>query len=287
MQQMNNKEFGEWLYQRRYIPTQLGLSSRLVSYWKTKDLLPFMMRDKKGLINTPEALWLLVVNELMEIGLSTQKLKTLSDDIWIKPYEDKYADKVFRDHINDPNSTLSEKNKDFLRYSLQDDALMNDLFRQEINPFTDAIKRCLKSNRELMSFIYSPKTDQHYFHSASKTILMDLNNVVNKNTIICIPLASLLSKLIGVDITMSKDDLAYLNAIENQIRRTLIYDNPRQIEIQVTDKGETKQWKTTEQHKKAEELASFFLNNKLPLKSSITIEPRAQGNYKITIKSLS
>lgn len=286
MQRMSNSEFGGWLYEKRYIPTQLGLSSRIVSYWRSKELLPFMAKEKKGLMNIPEALWLLIVNDLMQIGLSTQKVKRLSDDIWIKPYLEKYADKVFQEKIDNPKSTLSEAEKKILSSHLQDELIMNTVLRREINPFTDAIKRCLKSNRELMAFIYSPKTDKHYFHSAGKALLLDLNNFINKDTIVSIPVTPLLSKLIGVDITMNKEDIIYLNAIENQIRRVLVYDNPKQIEIQLTEKGETKQWITTEQHKKAEELASFFLNNKLPLKSSVTIEPRSQGNYKITIKSL-
>ena len=38
-----------------------------------------------------------------------------------------------------------------------------------------------------------------------------------------------------------------------------------------------------EEHKRAEQLAAFFLNNKLPKNARLLIEPRSQDNYKITI----
>lgn len=284
-QKMTIPEFGEWFYKKKFIPTQLGLSSRLVSYWKTKQLLPFMVKDKKGLMNIPEALWLLIINELMQIGFSTKKLEDLSHEIWIKPFEEKYADKVFEAEINNPQSKLSEHDKDSLRYFLEDEIAMNQMFRREINPFTDKIKNCLREKRELLSFIYCPSSGKSVWHSASKSIINNLNNVYNQETIISIPIVPLLSKLIGLEISSSKEDLDYLNYMENQIRRTLIYDKPKSIEIQVLEKEKNKTFTITEQHKKADELASFFLNNKLPLKSSMTITPRSQGNFKITIKS--
>lgn len=285
IQQMTPQEFGGWIYEKKFIPTQIGLSSRLVSYWKTKKLLPFMVKEKKGLMNIPEALWLLIVNELMQIGLSTKKVEELTHQVWIKPFEEKYADKVFETEINNPKSTLTQNQKNSLKNFLEHEAIMSQIFRREINPFTDKIKDCLKNKRELLSFIYCPSSGKHLWHSASKSLINNLNNIYNQETFISIPIVPLLSKLIGLEISSSKEDLAYLNQMENQIRRTLVYDKPKSIEIQILDKEKSKTFIITEQHKKANELANFFLNNKLPLKSSIIITPRSQGNFKITIKS--
>ncbi|MDH4403835.1 MAG: hypothetical protein QE264_06295, partial [Flavobacterium sp.] len=83
----------------------------------------------------------------------------------------------------------------------------------------------------------------------------------------------------------SNTDLEYLSSIENQIRRVLFFDKPKLLEIEVQQDGSPKIIKISEEHKKPEELAKFFLTNKLPLGSKIMIEPRAQGNYKITIKA--
>ena len=88
-------ELGQLLGEMTIISTDLGVSSRQVSYWKDKKIFPFLTKEKKGLMNIPEALWLLVINELSTIGVDSKKLTRLSYDVWVKPYYEKYADKVF------------------------------------------------------------------------------------------------------------------------------------------------------------------------------------------------
>ena len=89
--------------------------------------------------------------------------------------------------------------------------------------------------------------------------------------------------MVGVEIEKSNLDLEYLSAVENQIRRVVFFDKPKFLEIVVQQKGPPKIVIITEEHKKAEELAKFFLTTKLPLGSKVMIEPRAQDNFKITI----
>ena len=162
---------------------------------------------------------------------------------------------------------------------------MIDLFRKEINPFTDAFKSCLISNRSVVSLIYCPKTGEHSFNFSNLCLTADMNNIYFGETLIVIPFLPLLSKLVGIEIEKSTTDLEYLSSIENQIRRVLFFDKPKLLEIEVQQDSSPKIIKITEEHKKPEELAKFFLTNKLPLGSKIMIEPRAQGNYKITIKT--
>jgi hypothetical protein len=90
---------------------------------------------------------------------------------------------------------------------------------------------------------------------------------------------------LGIEIERSNSDLEYLSTVENQIRRVLFFDKPKLLEIELHQNGLPKIIKITEKHKKAEELAKFFLTNNLPAGSKLTIEKRSQGNYKVTIKA--
>jgi hypothetical protein len=261
----------------------LGIKSRQVNYWKNKDILPFFKKEKKGFMDMREALWLLIINELSSIGVDTNKLQKLSEDAWIIPFQEKYADAVFKRAITEKQ--LNQKDNEILEHHLGFEPIMNTIFRREINPFTDAFKSCLISNRSVVSLIYCPKTGEHAFNFSNVGLTADLNNLYFGETLIVIPFLPLISKLVGIEIGKSNTDLEYLSSIENQIRRVLFFDKPKLLEIEVQQGDSPKIIKITEEHKKPEELAKFFLTNKLPLGSKIMIEPRSQGNYKITIKS--
>lgn len=277
-------ELGQLLGEMTIISTDLGVSSRQVSYWKDKKIFPFLTKEKKGLMNIPEALWLLVINELSTIGVDSKKLTRLSYDVWVKPYYEKYADKVFKQEYAS-NKTLSKEDKDWLMHYLENEFIMETVFRKEINPFTDAIKTCLKNKGNVISFLYCPKKDEYCFNFNNIELTSNLNNLYYGETIISIPIMPLLSKVIGVEMKDSEKDLNYLTSLENQIRRIVYFDKPKLLEIVVEADGENTIYKITEGHKNTEELSSFFLNNKLPLGAKVLIEPRAQGNYKITIKT--
>jgi hypothetical protein len=266
------------------LPKQhLQITSRQVNYWKERDILPFFVKEKKGFMNIPQALWVLIINELSDIGIDTKRLEKLSKDVWEKPFNEKYADSVFKKNIAEKK--LNKFDSNTLENILGFEPIMITLFRKEMNPFTDAIKTCLSSNRSLVSLIYCPKTGEHSFNFSNLGLTADLNNLYFGETLIVIPFLPLLSKLVGIEIEKSTTDLEYLSSIENQIRRVLFFDKPKLLEIEVQQDGSPKIFKITEEHKKPEELAKFFLTNKLPLGSKIMIEPRAQGNYKITIKT--
>ncbi len=261
-----------------------GLTARQVSFWKSKDIVPFLVRDQKGFLNIPEVLWLLIVNELAEIGIDTKRLAKLSSDIWIKPFQEKYADEVLKRELI-ANKELNGSDRNWIRHYLEFEPIMETLFRKEINPFTEAVKTCLIEKSNLISFIYCPRTGAHFFNLNSVSLTSDLNNLCYQETLITIPLVPLLGKVVGFQIDKKDKDIEYLSSLENQLRRVLFFDRPKILEIELDKEGEVKVFKITEQHKKAEELAKFLLNNKLPLGSKILIEPRAQGNFKVTIKS--
>ena len=283
---MNKEELmkmGNLISNKCFLPKNLEITSRQINYWKERDIIPFFEKEKKGFMDMTEALWLFLINELSNIGIDTKRLQKLSHDIWIKPFNEKYADTFFKKIIAE--NKLDKFDNEALEHFLGFEPIMITLFRKEINPFTNTIKTCLMSDRNLVSLIYCPKTGEHSFNFNNVGLTSDLNNLYFGETLITIPLLPFMSKLVGIEIDKSNLDLDYLSSVENQIRRVLFFDRPKFLEIVVQEDGNSKIVTITEEHKKAEELAKFFLTNKLPLGSNIMIEPRAQGNYKITIKT--
>lgn len=286
---VSNKEelikMGKLISNQRFLPKDLDITSRQVNYWKSRDIIPFFDKEseRKGYMNLSEALWLLIINELSNIGIDTKRLEKLSNDIWTKPFDEKYADTVFKKILLE--NKLNKSDLQTIEHFLGFEPIMVTLFRKELNPFTDALNSCLLTTRNVISLIYCPRKQEHYFNFNNIGLTSDLNNLFFGETLITIPLIPLLSKLVGIEIDKSNLDLAYLSAIENQIRRILFFDRPKFMEIAVQEDGNNRVYTITEEHKRGEELAKFFLNNKLPLGAKILIEPRAQGNYKITIKT--
>lgn len=277
--------FGEILNDKFILASDIdGLTARQVSFWKSKQIVPFLVKDQKGFLNIPEVLWLLIVNELAEIGLDTKRIANLASDIWKKPLEEKYADKVLAREL-ETNKELDDLDKNWIKHFLSFEPIMDTVFRKEINPFTDAIKTCLFEKCNLISLIYCPRTGEHFFNLNSVSLTSDLNNLCFRKSLISIPLVPLLEKVVGFQIQKREADLDYLSSLENQLRRVLFFDRPKLLEIELEKEGGLKVFTITEQHKKAEELAKFFLNNKLPVGAKILIESRAQGNFKVTIKT--
>lgn len=284
MQRNDYIRLGEILSDKFILSSNMGLTSKQVSFWKSKQIIPFLERDQKGFLNIPEALWVLIVNELAVIGIDTKRIAKLASDIWEKPLKEKYADKVLERELV-ANRDLHELDKNWIKHFLSFEPIMDTVFRKEINPFTDSIKTCLFEKSNLISLIYCPRTGEHYFNLNSISLTSDLNNLCFRKSLISIPLVPLLEKIVGFQIEIREADIEYLSSLENQLRRVLFFDRPKLLEIELDKEGEVNVFRITEQHKKAEELAKFFLNNTLPLGSKILIEPRSQGNFKVTIKS--
>ena len=275
---------GEMLSDKFILSSNMGLTSKQVSFWKSKQIIPFLERDQKGFLNIPEALWVLIVNELAVVGLDTKRIAKLASDIWEKPLNEKYADKVLERELV-ANRDLHELDKNWIKHFLSFEPIMDTVFRKEINPFTDAIKTCLFEKSNLISLIYCPRTGEHFFNLNSISLTSDLNNLCFRKSLISIPLVPLLEKIVGFQIETREFDLEYLSTLENQLRRVLFFDRPKLLEIELDKEGSVEVFTISEKHKKAEELAKFFLNNKLPLGAKILIETRAQDNFKVTIKT--
>lgn len=284
MKKENLIELGQILSETNIVLDDLGVSSRQVSYWKDRKIFPFLTKEKKGLMNIPEALWLLIINELSIVGVDSKKLTRLSYEVWVKPYYEKYADSILKQELLS-NMKLEEKDQKWLTHFLENDFVMDTIFRKEINPYTTAIKTCLKNRGNIISLLYCPGKEEHSFNFNNIDLTSKLTNLYYRETIISIPIIPLLSKIIGAEMKDSEKDLNYLTSLENQIRRIVFFDKPKLLEIVLESGEKPKTHKITEGHKNPAELSSFFLNNKLPLGAKVMIEPRAQGNFKVTIKT--
>ena len=305
MRESDYIELGNLVYDDREIsPAQLGVTSRQINYWIDKALVPFVekqqlkedvLNKKDSLIvgkndtktkwirlNLSQAVWVCIIKDLLSFGVSVEQLAKLAKSVWQKPREDKYADTVFKFHINDKMSKLSAETINSLNFFLADEDFMDHHYRTIINPFTDMIKSAI--NRETLphSMLYVPQTNDYEFITGGTELTLGLSSVYLQNPMICLPLAPIISKVLAVDFGNEKKDLTYLSDIEKQIRDIVIFKRPKLIEIAFQDQH-IKPITITEQHKSQEELARYILENKIAKGSKLLIDIRSQDNYKLTL----
>ena len=305
MRESDYIELGNFVYDDREIsPAQLGVTSRQINYWIDKALVPFVKKQQPKEVvlnkmdaliagendtktkwirlNLSQAVWVCIVKDLLSFGVSVEQLTELAKSVWHKPREDKYADTVFKFHINDKMSKLSEETINSLKNILADDVYMEHYYRTIINPFTDMIKSAF--NRETLphSMLYVPQTNDYEFIAGGTELTLGLSSVYLQNPMICLPLAPIISKVLAVDFGNEKKDLTYLTDIEKQVRDIVIFKRPKVIEIAFQDQH-IKPITITEQHKSQEELARYILENKIAKGSKLLIEIRSQDNYKLTL----
>lgn len=270
------------LEQRYTIPKHLGISSRMVTYWKSKHILPFFQARKNGRMNIPQAVWLHLIQELSAFGINTKKLSELASLVWQTPREKGY----FKQKLEKAILSLERKkgsNETLEAYkSIIKDSILLDTLGQEINPFVDAVIDSILIDKKPLSFYYFPKSGECYVRDGNSLISEKLIGMIKDEAYLCIPLMGFIKSIVSVEFKYVKKDLDYLSQVENQIREIIMFKSPKYIELLVDDNS-IKPLIIREDHKKAEQLATFFLNNKLPRTARLLIEPRAQNNYKLTI----
>jgi hypothetical protein len=268
--------------QRYTLPKYFGISPRMVTYWKSKVVLPFFDTGKKGKMNVPQALWVCLIQELSTFGINTTKLAELAKMVWDEPREKGYFKSKLEKHIAflKKQNIVDSSLKDF-EFILNDSNLLH-FHGMEINPFSDAIIDSILVDKKPMSFYYFPKTGEYHIRDGNKAITEKFLDLINDKAYMCIPLMPFIEQIVSVEFQRVKKDIAYLTQIENQIREIIMFKSPKYIELLV-DNDNIKPLIIREDHKKAKQLADFFLNNKLPKTARLLIEPRAQDNYKLTI----
>ena len=270
------------LGQRFTLPKYFGVSPRMVTYWKTKEVLPFFDAGKKAKMNVPQALWLCLVDELSAFGINTTKLAELAKMVWDEPRKKGYFKSKLEKHIAflKKQKVVDSSLKDF-EFILNDPLLLN-FHGMEINPFSDAVIDSILIDKKPMSFYYFPKTGEYHIRDGNKAITEKFLEMINDKAYMCIPLMPFIEQIVSVEFQKVNKDIAYLSQIENKIRDIIMFKSPKYIELLI-DNDNIKPLIIREDHKKAQQLADFFLNNKLPKTARLLIEPRAQDNYKLTI----
>ena len=279
----SNLEFKKDLLGQRFtLPKYFGISPRMVTYWKTKEVLPFFDAGKKAKMNVPQALWLCLVDELSAFGINTTKLAELAKMVWDEPRQKGYFKSKLEKHIAflKKQKVVDSTLKDF-EFILNDPLLLH-FHGMEINPFSDAVIDSILIDKKPMSFYYFPKTGEYHIRDGNKAITEKFLEMINDKAYMCIPLMPFIEQIVSVEFQKVNKDIAYLSQIENQIREIVMFKSPKYIELLI-DNDNIKPLIIREDHKKAKQLADFFLNNKLPKTARLLIEPRAQDNYKLTI----
>ena len=294
---------GDLVYNDRDIsPAQLKVTSRQINYWLDNKIVPFVERQQvventsikanepsEGKVTTKtkwirlnlaQAVWVCIVKELLSFGVTIEQLKELALSVWQKPREEKYADKVFEDHI--AKNLLDEYNSSILKSFLEDEMAMKYHFRTIINPFTDLVKSSILREGMPHAMLYAPKTNDYVFHSGDNGLFLELGSTFLEHPMVCIPLMPILSKVLAIDFGNKKKDLNYLNNIEKQIRDIVVFKKPKAVHIAFED-GYIKPITVTEQHKTREALSRYILENKIAKGSKLLIDIRNQDNYKITL----
>ena len=304
MNELEIIELGNNIYNERDIsPAQLGVTSRQINYWIDKAVVPFVekqqpkatenkKRNTRNIktenktkwirLNLSQAVWVCIVKELLSFGVSIEQLAELAKSVWQKPRENKYADSVFRAHINNKIHEISDKNINILKKNLADETQMENYYRTIINPFTDMVKSAFKRETLPHSMLYVSETNDYNFVNGSNKLILDLGSVYLKHPMICLPMAPIISKVLAVNFGNEKKDLTYLTHIEKQIRDIVVFKRPKVIEI-AFEAEHIKPITLTEQHKSREALARYILENKIAKGSKLLIDIRSQDNYKLTL----
>ena len=279
----NDLNFKLDLMDQRYtLPKYFGISPRMVTYWKSKVVLPFFDTGKKGKMNVPQALWVCLIQELSTFGITTTKLAELAKMVWDEPREKGYFKSKLEKHIAFlKKQNIADSSLKGFEFILNDSKLLST-HGMEINPFSDAVIDSILVDKKPMSFYYFPKTGEYHIRDGNKAITEKFLEMINDKAYMCIPLMPFIEQIVSVEFERVKKDIAYLSQIENQIREIIMFKSPKYIELLV-DNDNIKPLIIREDHKKAKQLADFFLNNKLPKTARLLIEPRAQDNYKLTI----
>ena len=304
MKEFEITELGNNIYNESDIsPAQLNVTSRQINYWIDRAVIPFVEKQQPNEIdykkrnplktkkenktkwirlNLSQAVWVCIVKELLSFGVSIEQLAELTDSVWQKPRENKYADSVFKSHIKNNIHQISDENINQLKSTLTDEILMERYFRTIINPFTDMVKSAFKREALPHSMLYVPKTNDYNFAIGGNELILDLASLYLKHPMICLPMAPIISKVLAVDFGNEKKDLTYLTNIEKQIRDIVVFKRPKVIEI-AFEAEHIKPITLSEQHKSREALARYILENKIAKGTKLLIDIRSQDNYKLTL----
>jgi hypothetical protein len=296
---------GDLVYDQRDIsPALLDVTSRQINDWINSKIVPFtelpVEDDSKNEIeaalagkvpprktkwmrlNLAQAVWVSIVRELFKLNIPLETLQELSKKVWQAPRAEKYADEVFKYHIEKNPNGFPDEELNKLKSRLKDELLMEYYYRTILNPFTDMIKSVIDRRGMPHTMLYVPKTSDYDFRYDDNSLIIDLSSVYLQHPMISLPMNPIISQVLAIDFENNKKDLPYLTDVERQIRDIVVFKRPKVVEIAFED-DHIKPIVVTEEHKSREELAEYILRHKIAKGSKLLIDIRSQDNYKITL----
>ena len=297
-------DIGNIVFEEREInPSQLGISSRQINYWIHNKIVPFAdlqepaentltvpsdhskktTKTKWVRLNLAQAVWVSIVNELFKFKVPLTTMQELAYEVWQRPREEHYADKIFQHHLDKNSNNLPKLELDKLSNHLKDELLMEYHFRTIINPFTDMVKSAIYRTSSPHTLLYVPESNDYEFRYGDSSLVLDLASVFLQNPMISLPIGPIISKVLLVDFdNKKKKDLSYLTNIEKQLRDIVVFKRPKVVEIAFEDNN-IEPIVVTEKHQSREQLSKYILNNKIEKGSKLLIDIRSNDHYKITL----
>ena len=251
-------------------PKDFGVTSRKVNYWKSKGLLPFVLDEKHLVMNIYQGLWFHIIQQLTNLGVSSDELFKLGKKIW---YDNQAYDELLISELNHPHSRLSEHERELLK-GINNDPVLMQTMRQEITDFTLTLTELFVNNKKQIDFNYYPETNDWALTGEIKDLDLKRVNEVR----IAIPLTDMFNKLIAreLNVTGNCSDLfedTYQDLLEIVQRK-----KPKYVEFIINEK-KGKFSCVYESSKTMEDIIRYLRNNDLPQDASIAINKRNASHY--------
>jgi hypothetical protein len=223
------RTLGEFAFDNSIKLSDLNISSRTCSYWRTQRLLPFVAENKMVKVNIIEASWLKVLDSLSNFGFPVAKMVKLTEDLFYTPFREKYADKLLSKSLD----ALAFDNRNAVKIAEMRNFLTDEIgmieIRKDVNPFSTTIKEILCDRQK--RYMVIDKEGNNEIILAHDDNASDLLEAITAHSKIVIPLHEFIKELIAVDIVQSTKTLRYLSPIENEIIEVLRTNNWTDLNI--------------------------------------------------------
>ena len=259
-------------------PKDMGVPSRKVNYWKSQNLLPYIIDGKHLKMNIYQAMWFRVVDKLSEFGVSSELIFKLGKAVWS---EQSTFDSNVRREFENPHSKLLPEQKAQL-VSLTNDPVGRIALAQEQNAFTDGLASVVGSKPRCMDFNYFPKSNTWAFTGKVLPTAADQYELFEDEPRIVIPLATKFNELIAKELMETGTCNSHIEENLSEMLDIVYRKKPQYVDVVIH--GETKEFVCVyETTKSIEEIIRYVSENDIASGSSMVMTKRNASHYKFQI----
>ena len=251
-------------------PKDFGVTSRKVNYWKSKGLLPFVLDEKHLVMNIYQGLWFHIIQQLTNLGVSSDELFKLGKKIW---YDNQAYDELLISELNHPHSRLSEHERELLK-GINSDPILMKTMRKEITEFTLTLTELFVNHKKQIDFNYYPETNDWALTGEIKDLDPKRVNEVR----IAIPLTDMFNKLIATELNVTGNCSDLFEDTYQDLLEIVQRKRPKYVEFIINEK-KGKFSCVYESSKTMEDIIRYLRNNDLPQDASIAINKRNASHY--------